>query len=173
MNRRKALLTLSALLGVMIIVFPVTGPASPGELIKVYPSEKAEKISELLQLTGSGDLGKQFVVAIFERVKTKVPQVPEEFWLRMEAKIDPREMEMLVVPIYDKYFTLEDIRGLHAFYSSPLGKKLISVQPQIMQESMLAGQEWSAKITADVMREIGEQMERPTADSLPKPSEQR
>ena len=48
----------------------------------------------------------------------------------------------LVVPIYQHNFTEQDVRGLLVFYRTPLGQKLLKVQPVIMRESMLAGEQW-------------------------------
>ena len=56
------------------------------------------------------------------------------------------EMIELVVPIYDKYLTHDEIKIIITFYETPVGKKMIAVLPQIMQESMAAGQQWGKEI---------------------------
>ena len=38
----------------------------------------------------------------------------------------------LLVPIYDKHWTDEDVKGLILFYETPLGQKMITVLPQVM-----------------------------------------
>ena len=48
-----------------------------------------------------------------------------------------------MIPIYDKYFTHNDIRSLIRFYDSPIGRKFIKMQPYILTESMQAGTKWS------------------------------
>ena len=53
-----------------------------------------------------------------------------------------QQMIDLAVPIYQRNFTEQDVRGLLAFYRTPLGQKLLKVQPVIMHESMLAGEQW-------------------------------
>ena len=53
-----------------------------------------------------------------------------------------QQMIDLAVPIYQRNFTEQDVRGLLAFYRTPLGQKLLKVQPVIMRESMLAGEQW-------------------------------
>jgi hypothetical protein len=60
------------------------------------------------------------------------------------------------VPIYDKYYTETDIDQLIEFYKSPVGKKMIEVQPQLTQESMLAGQTWGRQIAEKVMHRMKE-----------------
>ncbi|MBK7143361.1 MAG: DUF2059 domain-containing protein [bacterium] len=168
-------LTTTLLSLIVLIIAATPSPHAQSSIDSLYnlvDSTKAAEITELLQLTGAANLGKQFVVVMFQQLRAAMPQVPEDYLLRLESKIDPQEMERMVVPIYDKYFTLEDIREMKAFYSSPVGRKAISLTPQLMQESMVVGQEWSERITAEVMRDL-EKMVEQSADSLPKPSEQR
>jgi hypothetical protein len=38
-------------------------------------------------------------------------------------------------PIYDKYFSSDDLKELVAFYKSPIGEKFVKLMPQIYQES--------------------------------------
>ena len=57
-------------------------------------------------------------------------------------------------PLYDKYYTLDDLKAINAFYASPTGQKVLTSLPQIMQESMKIGQEWGAKIGAQAEEEI-------------------
>ena len=56
--------------------------------------------------------------------------------LRQALSID--EILAQLVPVYDKYFTQEELSGLIKFYQSPLGRKLLQVTPLIMQESLNA-----------------------------------
>lgn len=42
----------------------------------------------------------------------------------------------LLVPLYEKYFSVEDLQAYIEFYSSPSGRKLVGNIPSIMQESV-------------------------------------
>jgi uncharacterized protein len=44
-------------------------------------------------------------------------------------------LERVYYPIYDQYFTEADLRDLVAFYKTPIGKKLISISPQLSATS--------------------------------------
>ena len=59
-----------------------------------------------------------------------------------------------MIPIYDKYYTEDDIKQLTDFYQTPIGKKVISNTPLIMQESMQAGQSWGQKIGEKVIENL-------------------
>jgi hypothetical protein len=41
-----------------------------------------------------------------------------------------------IMPLYDKYFTQEDLEAYIAFYSSESGQKFLRTIPQIMKESV-------------------------------------
>jgi hypothetical protein len=45
-------------------------------------------------------------------------------------------IDEIYVPIYDKYFTEDEIRDLLDFYKSPTGKKMLEKSPDLMRESM-------------------------------------
>ena len=70
------------------------------------------------------------------------------------AEVNANELVELVIPIYGKYLTHNDVKQLIRFYKRPVGKKLIEVQPMIMQESMMIGQEWGLKIAEKVVKSL-------------------
>ncbi len=47
-----------------------------------------------------------------------------------------------LVPIYSKYFSENEVKDLVAFYQSPLGKKLLSVTPLVMEEATQASMQY-------------------------------
>lgn len=55
----------------------------------------------------------------------------------MSEKINMVEItEQMSYPLYDKFFTEDELKGLLSFYRSPVGQKSIDVMPALMQESM-------------------------------------
>ena len=44
-------------------------------------------------------------------------------------------IEAVYPPLYDKYFSEEELREMLAFYRTPLGRKSIEVMPSLMQEA--------------------------------------
>jgi hypothetical protein len=83
--------------------------------------------------------------------------VPQKFWDDVQKEFNPEAMIQLIIPIYDKHLTHDDVRGLIAFYQSPLGRKMSAVLPQITQESMQAGQQWGMQIAQRVQKRLQEQ----------------
>ncbi|HET9317749.1 MAG TPA: DUF2059 domain-containing protein, partial [Vicinamibacteria bacterium] len=58
---------------------------------------------------------------------------------------ETRELVELIAAIWDRHFTHDEIRGLIAFYESPLGVRLREMQPVLLQESLFAGEEWGRR----------------------------
>ena len=52
------------------------------------------------------------------------------------------EISLRLVPIYDKYFTEEELQQLILFYKSAVGSKLIAVTPLIMEDSLKASKSY-------------------------------
>ncbi len=81
----------------------------------------------------------------------------------------------LAIPVYDKYLSDADIKGLIEFYSTPLGQKMIKALPNIMTESGEKGRQWGEKIGRESMIEVlqehpdlQEALQARKKDTLPK-----
>src|SRR5262245_62299583 len=110
------------LLFVLLITFLAVPSSRSAEKI---PQELDTEIRRLLDLTGAANLGLSVTKSLLDSLKTSSPGVPEEFWKEFEKEIKPQEMVELVVPIYAKHLTLEEIRAANAYYSTPLGQSLV------------------------------------------------
>ena len=119
-------------------------------------SEKEKAIIQLLELTNSKAMAAQAYELIIPQIKTLVPSVPDEWWDMFRENMDFDGLIMDLIPIYDKYYTLEDIQGMIAFYESPVGRKVTEVTPKMTAESMAVGQEWGRKIAEKILESIQE-----------------
>ena len=90
--------------------------------------------------------GVQMIDTMMGSFRKGLPSVPDTFWTEFRSEIHEGDLVDLCVPIYDKHFSEEDLLGLVAFYETPLGKRLLAAQPQVMQESLEAGQIWGRAI---------------------------
>ena len=139
---------LTAALGLMLAGSLATGADNP--------QAKRQDIRRMMELSGAGQIGMQVMnqlVAIYKQSNTGVP---EKFWIDFMASVDPNEIVGMVVPIYDRYFSHDEIRQMIAFFQSPIGRKMVSVQPNIVQESMQAGQAWGERLGERVMKMLKE-----------------
>ncbi|MBS9778115.1 MAG: DUF2059 domain-containing protein [Gammaproteobacteria bacterium] len=112
------------------------------------PSEESVRL--LMQKVGAGQLGVQVMKQMIPGLKQMVPNAPNEFWDDVMKEATPEGLVNQVIPIYQKYLTQEDVNSLSAFYDTEVGKKMISVQPMIARESMIAGQKWGQSLAQNV-----------------------
>jgi hypothetical protein len=75
-----------------------------------------------------------------------------------------------MIPAYQNHFTRSDIQAMNAFYSSPVGQKVLEQLPAVMQEGMQAAMpimskyltEWKGRMRQDL-----EKLEPPTTTPAP------
>ena len=122
--------------------------ASPPDTAKV------RLIRKLVATARLTDQAIQVIEQALPAQRVANPRIPAEFWDRFLAQARARrgELEDAYVALYDRNFTTAELRGMIAFYESPIGKRFLEVQPVLMREGMVMGQEWGSRIGADVGR---------------------
>ncbi|MCA0268048.1 MAG: DUF2059 domain-containing protein [Bacteroidetes bacterium] len=144
-----------ALLAVLFVLASLPTRAQP---VVQAGSTLQEDVRELIEITGAAELGAQVgeqmlmnLRPVFDRAYPNVPaRTMNELFDEMRTELGRIDMVALVGPIYERHFTQAEIRGLIAFYKTPLGQRTIEMMPVVTQESMAAGQEWG--------RVVGRQM---------------
>lgn len=119
-------------------------------------NKKEKDILKLLEITGSANLGIQVMDNLLNSFKQSYPTIPSEFWDELTTEINPDDLVELIIPIYDKHYTHQDILGLIEFYESDLGRRMVQLQPAILQDSMAAGRKWGE----DLAKKVVKRMER-------------
>ena len=109
-------------------------------------SPSKESVKELLQVTGAGDMAVQMMEQMIPSMKRMMPDAPEAFWVEFSKQVDGDELEDMVIPVYQKHLTQEDVDAQLVFLKSDAGQKMIQAQPLIMQESMMIGQQWGLQL---------------------------
>ncbi len=98
-----------------------------------------------------------------DRVFEVVRQVSEEELTK--AFDGPNSLISQMVPLYAKYFTHDDIKGMLAYYDSDLGKA-IAAMPALLQDSMKISQGWAAAANPRIRAAINERLR---AEGIPAP----
>ncbi|MEQ8313028.1 MAG: DUF2059 domain-containing protein [Gammaproteobacteria bacterium] len=133
-------------------------------------AEHEAAIRLLIEETGALDMGEQFadlfVTQMSQGLRQARPDIPprafviirEETMATLQEELESGSMEDLVVPIYAKYFTLEEVQELLAFYRTPIGRKTVEVMPVLTQESMQVGQSWGMAIGPVIGQRVAERL---------------
>lgn len=142
-----------ALFSCMLVFSSVVVFAQGAAAVKTE-TPKVTRIRKILELTGSGKLGVQIIQNIFTSYKTSFPNVDTTFWDELMKEVHPDDLVNMVIPIYDQNFSEEEINGMLAFYSSPVGQKVLSKLPVILNESMQAGKAWGEELSKKVIKRL-------------------
>jgi hypothetical protein len=124
-------------------------PAAGGE-----PASLDRDIRHLLELSGTSKLATQMMGTMIQSFKQMAPDAPAGFWDEFAKGVDPQELIEMIVPIYKKHLSHDDIRAAIAFYESPAGRHLVANQPAILQDSMAAGQQWGQVLGQRAMAKV-------------------
>lgn len=129
----------------------------------VDPAKEAD-IRALLELTGAAKLGDQMQKAFLEQVRAgfadSLPQnerskrFMDTYIERFQKKFNPQALTELTIPIYDKHISAEDLKGLLAFYRSPLGQRTLKALPLVLQESRETGAALEQKAAQETLDEL-------------------
>jgi len=115
---------------------------------------KAVEIRKLLEATGTMQAVQQMVTQMLSALKDRYSQLPPEAWTHLEKEIDPSALVEKLVPVYAKYYSLDDLKAVNAFYQTPAGQHLLAAQPMVAKESLAIGQAWGHEVGMKAMMEI-------------------
>lgn len=117
---------------------------------------KTKHIRQLMVVMGSDKIGTQVMTTMITTFKKTYPNVDAGFWDEFQKEAKTEQLINMMVPVYARHFTDDDIQQLIAFYSTPLGKKYVQEQPEIMQESFQIGMQWGQQIAQKVQQRLKE-----------------
>lgn len=115
--------------------------------------EKNELAREIIELTRV----KQIIEQLKGQVKQmehqllgqfEIPEGKKEIFIDYQNKLNDQvfeimgfeEMENEYLDLFTSTYTIEELKGLVAFYKSPVGKSMIEKQPQIIEKAMMMSQ---------------------------------
>jgi len=140
----------AVLLAVAILLL-VPAQLLAGEAIS---SEKKAAILELMSLTRTRDLGLEMKKRVISALRDSFPSVPVSYWNTLKNRIDEETLLSTFIPIYDRHLSLEDLRGLIAFYKTPAGRHYLSAKETMVLESVQEGKKWAMGWILQVFREL-------------------
>lgn len=155
-----------------IVLFLVVAGAASGQSLGEVAARSAAQspnadVQKLLEVSGALKLGRQMASLTAEQVMKAMaaagPEMPARARQIVTELIDAEFERAFVADgpmgkglarIYARHFTTEEIRGLIAFYESPLGRKVTDTLPAVSQESMQVAMEWAGASIPDLQQRI-------------------
>jgi len=116
----------------------------------------AKQFDELMPLLVQ-QLSQSFVAVAPE----KADEIRQIF-AQLPGKFIDRKGELIeqVAGLYAQELSVEELVAVSDFYKSPVGLKLLSVQPQIARQSMALGQRWGAQIGREIEQEARKELKK-------------
>ena len=147
---RRRFLPLGYVLGVLVLLFS----GQHEGLAYKLDVEKRVLIDKLLEQSGQSplDVGRDFSKALIKQftdyVNERDPEIEPRAFTILEDEVQKlvyaevivgSRLKSVIYPIYDKYFTVSDLRAIVEFNETPAGRKRIKVMPLVLAESIQAG----------------------------------
>jgi hypothetical protein len=93
------------------------------------------------------------------------PEVERDFDAMAPAMLDAAvpfygAMADAIAVVYANNFTLEELREIQAFYSKPIGQKMLEKTPAIAQQSLSIGQSIGQKMGEDIRNRMIDELRR-------------
>jgi len=118
-----------------------------------------QTLKKLMDVTGSQESYKAIINQMIATFKVQKPEVPEKIWNEFGdffIKSATEDMLNLLLPVYQKHLTEDDLKAAIAFYDSSSGRQFAAKTPLIIKESMQLGQEWGRKLAEDFVKKLNE-----------------
>jgi len=124
---------------------------------------------ELVAATGATTVFTPLIAGVVEQSKLLfLQQDPglakdlNEIATQMRTDLAPRFSELTneVAMLYATNFTEDELKTILAFYQSPVGKKLLLRQPQVVDNSMKFAQTWANKLSDEVTAKMRDELKK-------------
>ena len=112
-------------------------------------AEYAKTLNMLFDVSGSTELYNMTIKQILAILREQHPDISEAKWAAIEKEftdISLNELTVMLMPVYKKYLTIDDLKEIIKFYNTPIGRKYSKNLLPLTQDAMAVGTEWGRKI---------------------------
>jgi uncharacterized protein len=138
-------------------------PATKEDVVAYLHTMRSHDMFEKMMEIQSQSIQK----VLYDQVQQDKGEIPADFQARMKKSMEglvkgmpADEIIDAMIPSYQKHFTRGDIQAMNAFYSSPVGQKVLQELPEVTQEGMQA----ALPIISKYLTDWKERMEREMKD---------
>ena len=130
------------------------------------------KLKQMMEISGANavqrQLPEQMIQMMQQQMQQNSNQLSENTMQQMKVLFDNSFTQLmdLMVPIYAKYYTEEDLDNIIRFYETPSGRRMADAQPNIATDAMGVAQQWAMQF-AQKMGEIFKSAQASEPSSVP------
>jgi uncharacterized protein len=140
-------------------------PASKDDVILYLRTMRSHDMFQRMMEVQSQNMQQLFRDQLLKEKGSVPPEFEAHFKKAMDDLIKDMpidEITQAMIPAYQKHFTKTDIAAMNAFYSSPVGQKVLQELPMVMQQGSQAAMpiisnyltQWKARMDKEV-KELG------------------
>ncbi|MBF1386518.1 DUF2059 domain-containing protein [Prevotella aurantiaca] len=116
-----------------------------------------EAVDKFMEVSGSKTTLKAQFPLIMNNFRIMLEGISDDVFAKIEAKFQvvflKRAVE-LYAPFYERYYTLEDIKGLIAFYETELGRKVARTTPSLSTDLYKAGEQLGIMVLKSIVEDL-------------------
>lgn len=101
-------------------------------------------------------------LGVFVQQNPDLQKVLTETVQAMAPEFEKRGSEIIdiIARVYASRFTEAELKQILAFYQSDVGKKFVTLQPSVLEESFVKTQEWGGKLSEEVVVRLRAEMKK-------------
>lgn len=145
---------------VPVAVALVTGVLCAQQDTPSVAAKKDAAARRLIEVSGGASLGAEAMAAIDASFARAMSPDFNAFWKDHRETVDPTEVVELIVPIYSRRFSLDELEAMVAFHTSPVGVHFNSEYSAIQQEIGAVAYAWGEELGRRVAKNFFERANR-------------
>src|SRR5947199_4881982 len=143
-----------------------------GGAVLAQPAPSASAVAtarELVETKGGAAMFDPVIVSVVEQTKAALlqtnPQLSKDLndvAAQLRTEFTPKRDELMAqaAKLYADRFSEQELKEMLTFYKSALGKKMVNVEPQVLDETFNYVQQWGARVSEDVMNRFRAEMKK-------------
>jgi len=134
------------------------------------PSPGAIKLArELIELKGATKMWDPIIPGVIEQAKGVFLQTNpslnkdlNEVAAALRNEYAPRsgELSTMVARLYATRFTEPELQEALTFYKTPIGRKIITEEPKVLDDSFAQVQQWAQRFSEEAIKRMREEMKK-------------
>jgi uncharacterized protein len=145
--------TYTTIMNRLLLILFLSNPLAP-LFAQTRVAEFETEIRKTISLSGMEQQSQQLIAEALPMLKSAYTNVPPEVWKRYETKLSSASTVAAMIPIYAKYYSLDDIKTINAFLETPAAKRMLAVQDAVMTECIQTGKQLGEKAMKEAIDEV-------------------
>ena len=141
-----------------------------GAALAQQPSAAAiANARELVELKGGTAMFDPVIASVIDQTRGALlqtnPQLSKDLSdvaTQLRAEFTPRRNELMneAAKLYAAAFTEQEIKDMTTFYKSPLGKKMLTTEPQVLDRTFNYVEQWGPRVAEEAMTRFRAEMKK-------------